>query len=114
MPWHYAAKPNFEDAIAARDLSTVVEFFEAPRPWGPWRKIKSLHTGGLGWFAPIVGQRFQVEKSPGIVGVFLYAAGLRTTPSGGLDFSNYKFNFMPLSLSTSPLVHKDPMFVGGR
>lgn len=113
VAWHYK-HDNFEAAIAANDLSTVLEFFEAPKPWGPWTKVKTFETGRLGWFTPIVGQRFQTSKNRGSVDVFLYASGFNLTPEGGLDSEMYKLNYMPLSLSTRPFRHQDSHFVGGR
>ena len=113
IPWHYNQN-NFADGIKYKDLSTVLEFFEAPNPWGPWTKVKTLETGRLGWFVPIVGQRFQTAGGSGAVKVFVYAPGFDTQPTGGLDMQLYKLNYMPITLSTKPLKHKDPHFVGAR
>lgn len=113
VSWHYKY-PNFEAGAAAGDLSTVLEFFEAPKPWGPWSKLKSMDTRHLGWFAPIIGQRFQTMSDRDTVSAFLYASGFRTLPSGELDMSMYKLNYVPISLSTKPLKHADPAFVGER
>lgn len=113
VSWHYN-QANFDAGIAAKDLSTVIEFFEAAKPWGPWTKVKSFETGKLGWFVPIVGQRFQRSSGVGSVQAFLYPAGFSTKPEGGVDFGLYKFNYVPITLSTTPLTHKDPEYVGGR
>jgi hypothetical protein len=111
--WHYNQK-NFVAGIEKKDLSTVLEFFEAGKPWGPWHKVKSFETGHLGWYTPIIGQRFQTNIDAGIVTAYFYATGFRTRPEGGLDMSLYKLNYIPVTLSTRPLQHKDPRFVGAR
>jgi hypothetical protein len=111
--WHYH-RDNFEQGIKDQDLGTVLEFFEARKPWGPWNAVKTFDTGHLGWYAPIIGQRFQIAKDSSSVEVILYATGYYTKPEGGLDFTLYKLNYMPITLSTRPLEQKDPAFVGGR
>jgi hypothetical protein len=110
--WHYH-RANFEQAIKDKDLGTVIEFFEAGKLWGPWSKVKSFDTGRLGWYCPIIGQRFQTTVDTGSTQAFLYVTGLRTTAEGGLELDLYKLNYIPLTLSTAPLIHGDPKFVGG-
>ena len=112
VPWHYR-HANFKEAILAKDLATTVEFFEAPKPWGPWTLVKSFETGRLGWYSTIVGQRFQTEVNANTVKAILYTTGFYTTPEGSLDWTLYKLNYLPITLSTQPL-KKDPRFVGGR
>jgi hypothetical protein len=109
--WHYHGA-NFERAIKNKDLGTVLEFFEAGKPWGPWTLVKSFDTGRLGWYAPIIGQRFQSVVDAHAVRSFMYVTGLRTMPQGGLDFDLYKLNYIPVTLSTVPLRHSVPGFVG--
>jgi hypothetical protein len=111
--WHYH-RDNFEQAIKDRDMSTVLEFFEAPKPWGPWSLVKTFETGHLGWYAPIIGQRFQTAMEPSRAQVFLYATGFYTNQEGALDISLYKMNYMPLTLATQPLQGASPNFGGGR
>ncbi|HXR92591.1 MAG TPA: hypothetical protein VN750_20175 [Steroidobacteraceae bacterium] len=111
--WHYNQK-NFVAGIKKRDLSTVLEFFEAGKPWGPWRRIKAFQTGRLGWYTPIVGQRFQTIVNSNTVRAYLYVTGFRTQPEGGLDMSLYKLNYIPITLSSQPLKPNSPTFVGGR
>jgi hypothetical protein len=111
--WHYH-RDNFVQAIKEKDLGTVLDFFEAPKPWGPWKKVKEIDTGRMGWYAPIIGQRFQTVVDPETVRGFLYTTGLHTKPLGGLDMALYKFNYLPITLSTRPLLHADPTFVGAQ
>lgn len=113
VSWHYNQK-NFEAGIKAKDVSTVLQFYEAPKPWGPWTLVKSLETGTLGWYTPIIGQRFQTPLNADATQVYLYATGFFSKPEGGLDPSLYKLNYLPITLSAKPLEHKDPTYVGGR
>lgn len=111
--WHFRSV-SFATAILDKDLSTTLEFFEAPKPWGPWVKVKTYNTRQLGWYTPIVGQRFQTVADSATVKGFLYATGLTSKPEGGLDPTLYKLNYMPITLSIRALHHKDLDFVGAR
>jgi hypothetical protein len=111
--WHYR-RENFGQAIKDRDLSTILEFYEAPRPWGPWGKFKTLETGRLGWYVPIIGQRFQSTVNTSSVKVFLYATGLTAKVGGGVDTGLYKLNYMPITLSAKRLSQHDSAYVGDR
>ena len=111
--WHYHYH-SYLRAMQHRDVATVLEFFEAPRPWGPWTRFKTLDTGPLGWYAPVIGQRFQVAADAQTVTCFLYAPGLYYTPAGEMSLLRYRFNYMPITLSTAVLPHADPAYVGGR
>lgn len=111
--WHYH-HDNYEQGIDAKDLSTVLEFFEAPTPWGPWTKFKTLDTGRLGWYTPIIGQRFQTTVDSSTVKAFFYATGLSAEPEGSQDLTRYKLNYIPVTLSTRSLQHTDQTFVGAR
>jgi hypothetical protein len=113
VSWYYHAE-NFEQGIKDKDLATVLEFFEGSKPWGPWNKVKSFDTGRLGWYTPIIGQRFQTAEDGHSVNVYLYATGFLTKPEGGLDMALYKMNYMSVTLSTKPLQQGDPSFVGGK
>ena len=113
VAWRYH-KDNFAQAIQAKDLGTVLEFFEAGKPWGPWTKVKTFDTDKLGWYTPIIGQRFQKTIDSKTVTAVLYATGFTSKPEGGLDATLYKLDYMPITLSTRPLEHNDPAFVGGR
>jgi hypothetical protein len=111
--WHYH-RMNFEQAIKDKDLGTIVEFFEAGKPWGPWTKVKAFDTRKLGWYTPIVGQRFQKSIDSNTATAYFYATGFTSKPTGGLDPTLYKLNYMPITLSTKPLQNGDLDFVGGR
>lgn len=55
---------SFLKAVENHDISTVLEFFEAPKPCGLWTKFQTFETGRLGWYAPGIGQRFQTVVNP--------------------------------------------------
>ena len=111
--WHYN-QDNFAVGVAKKDLSTELEFFEAPKPWGPWNRIRSFKTGRLGWYTPIIGQRFQRSTDADTVHAFLYATGFDVGEDGVLDLRLTKLNYMPITLSRRPLLHNDPALIGGR
>ncbi len=89
--WHYTTY-NLRT-----DPRTINEYYEAPRPWGPWTKFKTVNTEKLGWYVPVIGQKFQRRVDENTVECVLY-------PSGNYqDKSLYKVNFIPITLSTVPL-----------
>ena len=89
--WHYTTY-NLRT-----DPRTINDYYEAPRPWGPWTKFKSIDTDQMGWYVPIIGQKFQKKVNAGTVDCILY-------PTGNYQNSKlYKLNFIPVTLSTVPL-----------
>jgi hypothetical protein len=93
--WHYATY-NLRT-----DPRTINDYYEAPAPWGPWTKFKTIHAEQMGWYVPIVGQKFQKRVSSHAVDCILY-------PTGNYQNSAlYKLNFLPITLSTVPLSNPD-------
>jgi hypothetical protein len=89
--WHYVTY-NLRT-----DPRTINDYYEAPKPWGPWTKFKTVKTEQLGWYVPIVGQKFQKAVDANTVKCILY-------PTGNYQNSQlYKLDFMPVTLSTVPL-----------
>jgi hypothetical protein len=89
--WHYTTY-NLRT-----DPRTINDYYEAPRPWGPWTKFKTINTEKLGWYVPIVGQKYQVKVDENTVNCILY-------PTGNYQNSKlYKLNYIPITLSTVPL-----------
>lgn len=92
--WHYA-KYNLEV-----DQVTINEYYEAPKPWGPWTKFKTVDTGALGWYVPIFGQKFQTKVDKHTVNCILF-------PTGNYkNWNLYKLDYIPVTLSTTPLKAK--------
>ena len=89
--WHYTTY-NLRT-----DPRTVNDYYEAPKPWGPWTKFKTIDTGKMGWYVPIIGQKFQSRVDANTVNCILY-------PTGNYQNSSlYKLNYIPITLSTVPL-----------
>jgi len=53
--WYYAVGTGHVGKIEA----TVFAFYESPKPWGPWKMIKSVPTEPKGWYIPRVLAKFQ-------------------------------------------------------
>jgi hypothetical protein len=89
--WHYTTY-NLRT-----DPRTIDKYYEAPTPWGPWTNFKTIDTGEMGWYVPIIGQKFQTKVDANTVKCILY-------PTGNYQNSKlYKLNFIPITLSTVPL-----------
>ena len=94
--WHY------KTYNLRTDPRTINDYYEAPMPWGPWTKFKTIDTGILAWYVPIIGQKFQTGVDPHTVKCVLY-------PTGNYQNSAlYKLNYIPLTLSTVPLSAPPP------
>jgi hypothetical protein len=89
--WHYVSHD------ISKDPRTVNDYYEAPKPWGPWTKFKTVQTGLLGWYVPIIGQKFQKRIDSQTVDCFLYPTGYY------LNWNLYKFDYIPITLSTAQL-----------
>jgi hypothetical protein len=89
--WHYVTHNISADA------HTVNDYYEAPKPWGPWTKFKTVPTEKLGWYVPIIGQKFQKKVDAHTVDCVLYPTGYY------LDWNLYKLDYIPITLSTTPL-----------
>jgi hypothetical protein len=112
--WYYH-HDSFSQAIQEKDLGTTLEFFEAGKPWGPWTRVKSFDTSGFGWYTPIIGQRFQAAMDRNTVTAYLYATGASFhEPDAGADTSLYKLNYLKITLSTKPLDHNRPAYIGSK
>ncbi len=90
--WHYKTYD------VRKDPRTINEYYEAPYPWGPWTKFKTIDTDKLGWYVPIVGQKFQNAVDANTVTGVLYLSG------NYQNASLYELNYIPITLSTVPLV----------
>jgi hypothetical protein len=89
--WHYTTY-NLRT-----DPRTINDYYEAPKPWGPWTKFKTIDTGALGWYVPIIIQKFQTVVDANTVKCFLFPTGNYQNPK------MYRINYMPVTLSTVPL-----------
>jgi len=89
--WHYTTY-NLRT-----DPRTINKYYEAPKPWGPWTNFKTVDTDKLGWYVPIIGQKFQNVVDANTVKCILF-------PTGNYQNSKlYKLDYIPVTLSTVPL-----------
>jgi hypothetical protein len=89
--WHYTTY-NLRT-----DPRTIDKYYEAPKPWGPWTNFKTVDSGKLGWYVPIIGQKFQNAVDANTVKCILF-------PTGNYQNSElYKLDYIPVTLSTVPL-----------
>ena len=65
--WYYPAGGG---KITDACTHTVWDFYEAPRPWGPWTKIGSYDSTPQGYYSPEICPKFQTEKE-----VYIFTAG---------------------------------------
>lgn len=112
VAWHYPSH-GVRDVSANGDTRSVLEFFEAPHPWGPWTRFKTYNADGLAWYTPIIGQRFQTVMSRSTVRAFIYLSSLNWKLKSDY-LKNYKLNYIPITLSTHPLKHTDPTVAGAK
>jgi len=89
--WHYTTYD------LRKDPRTINQYYEAPKPWGPWTKFKTVDTENLGWYVPIIGQKFQTVVNANTVQCYLYPTGYYINPC------LYKLSYIPITLSTVPL-----------
>lgn len=114
VTWYYPSH-GVRDVEKNEDTYTVLEFFDAPHPWGPWTRFKTFKTEGLGWYTPIIGQRFQSKDGSSTVHAFLYTTALDWKTAEGKRIKPlYRLNYLPITLSTAPIEHNDPAFTGAR
>ena len=89
VEWHYSTK-NLR--LLA---STVLDFYESPKPWGPFKKFATYDCGYTGYYCPIIGQKFQTAVGPGRVDCVMYCTGNYIDPLLG------KMIAIPVSFYTS-------------
>jgi hypothetical protein len=84
IPWYYPAGGG---KIKGAEKSTVWDFYEAPKPWGPWRRIGSQGMKPQGFYTPEICPKFQRRNR-----VYVFTAGDWTTPS------SYVLHVVPVDL----------------
>lgn len=84
--WYYPAGGG---KMAGAATHTVWDFYESPRPWGPWTKIGSYDSQPSGYYSPQVCPKFQTSKN-----VFAFTAGNWNSKS------DYRLTVVPLKIHT--------------
>jgi hypothetical protein len=83
--WYYpAGGGKIKDAC----LHTIWDFYEAPRPWGPWTLVGSSESTPAGWYCPEVIPKFQTANR-----VFAFTAG------NWSNADSYRLTIVPLDLA---------------
>jgi hypothetical protein len=84
--WFYPAGGGKMQGAATH---TTWDFYESPRPWGPWAPIGSYESSPSGYYSPQVCPRFQTPDK-----VFAFTAGNWDSPS------DYRLTVVPLEFVT--------------
>lgn len=84
--WYYPAGGG---KMAGAATHTVWDFYESPRPWGPWTKIGSYDSKPSGYYSPQVCQKFQTGDQ-----VYAFTAGNWGSPK------DYRLTVVPLKIRT--------------
>jgi hypothetical protein len=88
--WYYPVGNGHSGKIEATEFA----FYESPKPWGPWRRIKSISIQPQGWYIPRVLAKFQ-SRSGRDLGAFIAVAG---------DWRNpvyYRYTMVPVRFVTA-------------
>jgi hypothetical protein len=84
--WYYPAGGG---KMPGAGTHTVWDFYESPRPWGPWTRIGSYDSTPAGLYSPEVCPKFQDRNH-----VFAITAGYWGSPE------DYRMTMVPLELDT--------------
>jgi hypothetical protein len=84
--WYYpAGGGKIKDAC----FHTIWDFYESPRPWGPWTQIGSFESKPAGWYTPEICPKFQTRDR-----VFVVTAGNWNSRE------DYRLTMVPLDIKT--------------
>lgn len=82
--WYYpAGGGKMKDASS----HTIWDFYDSPRPWGPWTQIGSYSSTPAGWYSPEVCPKFQTKDH-----VVVFTAGNWHNPY------DYRLTVVPLDI----------------
>jgi hypothetical protein len=84
--WYYPAGGG---KMKGARTHTVWDFYEAPKPWGPWTQIGSYDSSPQGYYSPEICPKFQNANQ-----VFVFTSGNWTDPEA------YRLTVVPLELET--------------
>ncbi len=90
VSWYYPIGNGHAGKIEA----TEFVFYESPKPWGPWTRIKSIRNEPQGWYIPRVLAKFQSRTGPDLQ-AFIAVAG---------DWRNpvfYRYTMVPVKFVTA-------------
>lgn len=90
VAWYYPIGNGHAGRIDTTDFA----FYESPKPWGPWKKIKTVRIQPQGWYIPRVLAKFQVPAGQGLQ-AFIAVAGDWRNPA------YYRYTMVPVEFMTA-------------
>jgi len=94
ISWYYPNGNGHSGTIDATEFA----FYESPKPWGPWTRIKVILNQPQGWYIPRVVAKFQSRTGPDLQ-AFIAVAG---------DWRNpifYRYSMVPVKFVTAAAGH---------
>lgn len=88
--WYYPIGNGHAGKIEA----TAFAFYEAPKPWGPWKKLKTILIDPQGWYIPRVLAKFQSPAGNDLE-AFIAVAGDWRHPA------YYRYTMVPVKFLTA-------------
>jgi hypothetical protein len=89
--WYYPVGNGHAGKIEA----TEFEFYESPKPWGPWKQVKKIHIEPQGWYIPRVLSKFQSRAGQDLQ-AFIAVAGDWRNPA------YYRYTMLLVTFVTTP------------
>lgn len=90
VAWYYPTENGHSDVTK----TTLFVFYESPKPWGPWTRIKEITSSPQGWYIPRVLSKFQ-KKDGENVNAFIGVSG------NYQDSAYYKYTMVPVKFKTT-------------
>jgi hypothetical protein len=88
--WYYPVGNGHAGKIEA----TAFAFYESPKPWGPWTKIKTIPIEPQGWYIPRVLSKFQSRAGQDL-DAYIAVAGDWRNPA------YYRYTMVPVRFVTA-------------
>lgn len=89
VAWYYPVG----NGHAGKIESTEFEFYESPKPWGPWKEVRKVHVEPQGWYIPRVLSKFQSRVGQNLQ-AFIAVAGDWRNPA------YYRYTMVPVEFVT--------------
>lgn len=90
ISWYYPIGNGHSGKIDTTELA----FYESPKPWGPWTRIKVMLSQPQGWYIPRVVAKFQSRIGPDLQ-AFIAVAGDWRNPAF------YRYSMVPVKFVTA-------------
>jgi hypothetical protein len=93
VAWYYPSG----NGHAGKIDTTEFAFYESARPWGPWKKIKTIPILPQGWYIPRVLAKFQSSTGQDLQ-AFIAVAGDWRNPA------YYRYTMVPVKFLTAGII----------